>query len=405
MRVKHSKTIITLSLTIITLGLLSISSASALTYQSPVDMQFTFSPTVQIAVSGDLIIPDLAPGSSSDSNIITITAGSNDVHGYKLYGTVGSSTNNYTDLRLSSSNTTNVFTNLSSNKATLANFSDNTWGYSYSTDSGSTWKSGNAGSTSSGYNGLPLYNSSNNASGIILASTNNASETSLKFKIGAKASSTQASGTYTNTINFIGVGKVVTTTYNLNYNANAGSDTVTGMPTNLTGETTNNGVIALSETTPTREGYIFKGWCTDNSSETECSGTIYESGRIYVIPVANQGTTTTINLYAIWQTTTGAPINLAGTSWYFGEDIDMDSFIASLGYGIMELEGISNGRSFTYITTNANHYFMYGGPMGTAYTPTSGWTDEGFRTVTFTGGENSDNELFIQWLSSNATQL
>ncbi|MBQ3433271.1 hypothetical protein IJG22_03200, partial [Candidatus Saccharibacteria bacterium] len=191
--------------------------ASALTYQSQLDMQFTFNPTVQIAVSGDLIIPDLAPGSSSDSNIITITAGSNDAHGYKLYGTVGSSSSNYTDLRLSSSNTTNVFTNLSSNKAALSNFSDNTWGYSYSTDSGSSWVSGSVGSTSSGYNGLPLYNSSNNASGVILASTSSASETSLQFKIGAKAASTQVSGTYTNTINFIGVGNVVTTTYSLNY--------------------------------------------------------------------------------------------------------------------------------------------------------------------------------------------
>ena len=282
-------------------GNYTTNNANALTYQDEIDMQFTFNPTVQIAVSGDLIIPDLAPGSSSDSNIITITAGSNDAHGYKLYGTVGSSSSNYTDLRLSSSNTTNVFTNLSSNKAALSNFSDNTWGYSYSTDSGSSWVSGNAGSTSSGYNGLPLYNSSNNASGVILASTNSASETSLQFKIGAKAASTQVSGTYTNTINFIGVGNVVTTTYSLNYVDASGEGM--GLPASLSSQTTNDGVITLSDTTPTRTNYIFKGWCdTNNSSDpTTCSGATYNPGRIYIIPAASQGGTVTVNMYAIWE--------------------------------------------------------------------------------------------------------
>ena len=289
---------------IITAGSYTMNNANALTYQSPVDMQFTFNPTVSINVSGDLVIPDLAPGSSSDSNIITITAGSNDAHGYKLYGTVGSSSSNYTDLRLSSSNTTNVFTNLSSNKAALSNFSDNTWGYSYSTDSGSSWVSGNVGSTSSGYNGLPLYNSSNNASGVILANTSSASETSLQFKIGAKAASTQVSGTYTNTINFIGVGNVVTTTYSLNYVDASGEGT--GLPTNLTNQTTNDGVITLSDTTPTRTDYIFKGWCdTNNSSDpTTCSGNTYDPGRIYIIPAASQGGTVTVNMYAIWESAT-----------------------------------------------------------------------------------------------------
>ena len=315
MRVKHNNNIIILSLITTTLSLLSASSVSALTYQDGIDMQFTFNPTVSINVSGDLIIPDLAPGSSSDSNIITITAGSNDAHGYKLYGTVGSSSSNYTDLRLSSSNTTNVFTNLSSNKANLTNFSDNTWGYSYSTDSGSSWVSGSVGSTSSGYNGLPLYNSSNNTSGVILASTSSASETSLQFKIGAKAASTQVSGTYTNTINFIGVGNVVTTTYSLNYVDASGEGT--GLPASLSGQTTNDGVITLSDTAPTRTDYVFKGWCdTNNSSDpTTCSGTTYNPGRIYIIPAASQGGTVTVNMYAIWGSSSDAiACNPSGTT-------------------------------------------------------------------------------------------
>ena len=352
--------IIIFSFVIITISLLNITHTSALTYQDEIDMQFTFNPTVQIAVSGDLIIPDLAPGSSSDSNVITVTAGSNDTHGYTLYGTVGSSTNNYTDLRLSSSNTTNVFTNLSSNKATLTNFSDNTWGYSYSTDSGSTWISGNAGSTSSGYNGLPLYNSSNNASGVILASTSSASETSLQFKIGAKAASTQVSGTYTNIINFIGIGKVVTTSYTLTYN---GNDADTGTtPTAQSGSTTD-GVITLSGTTPTRDGYIFKGWCdTDNSSDpTTCTGNTYNPGRTYIIPAASQGGTVTINTYAIWEN--NAPVTYSVT--FEGSlRCPNDSYTGSGTYSPGE------NVSFTYSAGAYAELYANDESVGTGYTIT-----------------------------------
>ena len=359
--------IISFGFVIITLSLLNIIHASALTYQDEIDMQFTFNPTVQIAVSGDLIIPDLAPGSSSDSNIITVTAGSNDAHGYKLYGTVGSSTNNYTDLRLSSSNTTNVFTNLSSNKAALSNFSDNTWGYSYSTDSGSSWVSGNAGSTSSGYNGLPLYNSSNNASGVILASTSSASETSLQFKIGVKAASTQVSGTYTNTINFIGVGNVVTTTYSLNYVDASGEGT--GLPTNLTNQTTNDGVITLSNTTPTRTDYIFKGWCdTNNSSDpTTCSGNTYDPGRIYIIPAASQGGAVTVNMYAIWENPSSSVLAMQdvatwGSTLSTGDEVTATDTRDGKEYTVAKL---ADGN--IWMTQNLDHDI--GDIAGGTYTP------------------------------------
>ena len=66
MRVKHSNKIITTSLLVITLGLLSISSASALTYQNSIDMQFTFNPTISISISGDLSIDELTPGNAAD---------------------------------------------------------------------------------------------------------------------------------------------------------------------------------------------------------------------------------------------------------------------------------------------------------------------------------------------------
>lgn len=273
----------------------------ALTYQDTVDVQFTFNPTVSINVSGDLIIPNLTPGSALDSNIITVRAGSNDANGYTLYSTVGSSTTNYTDLRIDSSNTTNVFTNLSSSKASLENFDDNTWGYSYCSttndcDTNTNWVSGNAGSTVAGYNGLPLYNASNNATGVILANTTSHSETELKFKIGAKAASTQAAGAYTNTINFIGVAKVITTTYTLSYVDNSGE--ATNMPASATTGATTTGAFNITDTAPTRANYIFKGWCTATTNDDTCSGNIVKPGGLYVI--GSNSTTFNSSVYAMW---------------------------------------------------------------------------------------------------------
>ena len=277
----------------------------SLTYQDTVDIQFTFNPTVSINVSGDLIIPNLTPGNALDSNIITVKAGSNDANGYTLYSTVGSSTTNYTDLRIDSSNTTNVFTNLSSSKASLESFDDNTWGYSYCNttndcNTNTNWVSGNAGSTAAGYNGLPLYNASNNTTGVVLANTSSPSETELKFKIGAKAASTQAAGAYTNTINFIGVAKVITTTYSLNYVDASGE--ATNMPASATTGTTTTGAFNITDATPTRTNYIFKGWCTASTNDDTCSGNIIKPGGLYVI--GNNPTTFNGSVYAMWKDNT-----------------------------------------------------------------------------------------------------
>ena len=311
MQGKHKCQIIT-AIFIAALSVLFVRKAQALEYQNSVDVQFTFNPYISLTVSGDLVINDLAPGSSADSNIITITASSNSPAGYALYSSVGSSTYNYTDLRLSSSNTTNVFTNLSSNVASLSNFSDNTWGYSYSTDSGTTWQSGDADSTpASGYNGLPLYNaitytdletSETINTGIKLANAVKNATTEVQFKIGAKASSTQATGTYTNVVNFINVAKVLTTNYTLSYVDNSGE--ATNMPATATGTTTS-GAVTLPTNVPTLEGYIFKGWCdVDNSSDpTACSdgtntGTTTQPGGIYALNTTSNSAT--VNLYAYW---------------------------------------------------------------------------------------------------------
>ena len=280
--------------------------AFAVTYQIPVDVSFTFNSTATLSISGDLVIENLTPGNSSDSNIITISASSNNIVGYDIEATVGDSTNNYTDLRISSSDSTNVFTSLSSNVSALNSFSNDKWGYSYSTDNGTTWVSGNTGSTNTGYNGLPLYT----GTGVKLADTSSAGSSTIKFKIGAKASDTRVSGDYTNVINFQMTSKILTTNYTLNYLPNDGNNgqDVSGMPNPATvsNTITQNTNYTLSNSTPTRSGYTFAGWCdgtvTSVNYSDSCTGTTYQPGDAYTI--RNVGSNITILLYALWESNT-----------------------------------------------------------------------------------------------------
>ena len=188
---------------LITLGVVGAGGVNvgALSYQSNVGVGFTFEPTLNVTLSNsDLVINNLSPNTGSDSNVITVNVATNAAYGYDLFSTVGNTANVTTELK----NGGNSFASLSSNVATLASFDDNKWGYSYSTDSGSNWVSGNQGSTSAGYAGLPLYT----GTGVKLASANSNAGSSVQFKIAAKAGATQASGTYTNVVNFYAVTNV-----------------------------------------------------------------------------------------------------------------------------------------------------------------------------------------------------
>ena len=276
---------------------LTTSVANALTYQSEADVVFTFSPTMTLNVSGDLIISSLAPGSTEDSNIVTVTAGSNSAAGYALYANVGNSSNNYTDLRITSSNTTNKFQALS----TAGIIGNGEWGYSYCTgtcsESTGTWVYGSTGSTSNGYGALPLYNDNSHSGDVVLANENSANTTNLSFKIGAKAAPAQAMGTYTNVVNFIGVPKVVTTSYTITYNGNSATS---GVPSQQTGTTTE-AIVTLNGTAPIKNGYTFMGWCdvSNTSDPANCSGNITQPGHVYALNTTNASFTKTF--YAIWE--------------------------------------------------------------------------------------------------------
>ena len=270
------------------------SVASALTEQQDVEVRFTFNPSLAVDVSGDLIIPNLTPGYYEDSNTISVTSRSNAMFGHKLYATVGDSTRAYTDLRLDPTNSTNVFAQLSSTAAALSNFSNNQWGYSYSTDNGSTWGSGDYSSLTTGYGGLPLYTNT----GVLLYETNEPSNgADIRFKIGARASSDKLAGTYSNVINFIGTVNVVITNYTISFVDDAGE--ATSLPVSQSG-TTSTASIELPTTVPTREFYDFVGWCDQALTNDTCSGTVYAPGAIY--PIANPATAANITFHAVWHT-------------------------------------------------------------------------------------------------------
>jgi hypothetical protein len=192
---KHKQHI--LYIIVILLSLVSVintNNTSALLYQSNVGVGFAFNPTLSVSLSSsDLVIANLVPGNTLDSNIINVSVASNAAYGYTLSAMANGNNSNLTH-----SNGTNTFSSIATN-ADLADLEDsedtNIWGYSYkdNTVEVPAW---------SNYNGL------SNSNGTTLINTNSNVSSNLDFKIAAKSSNTQPSGTYTGTINFIAVTNV-----------------------------------------------------------------------------------------------------------------------------------------------------------------------------------------------------
>ena len=202
--------IITLSLMIIMLSFANIINTSALSYQGDAEIKFTFNPTLSINISpSDLIIDNLTPGTNNDSNVINVSVATNASHGYTLSATVGDSLHNNTNL--THTNGTNTFDSITTNSSLPSLTTDNTWGYSYrlSNNSSNYSNINNSGSNSDSNNAWSNYSGLSNETSKTLINTDSQLAKPIDFKIAAKASSTQASGTYTNTINFIAISKPI----------------------------------------------------------------------------------------------------------------------------------------------------------------------------------------------------
>ncbi len=286
----------------------SVASTSALTYQSSNDVEFTFNPTISVSLSdANLIIDNLTPGSSSDSNVITVEVATNAGYGYYMTATAGTKT---TNTNLTSTTSSNLFTNVSTDAATLNDLAANSWGYSYSKDNGTTWISGDTNNPSSGYNGLPLDNDDSGATGIILANTDSfTNSSSIKFKIGAKASPTQATGTYTNTINFYAVtnpepqlGPEPCEAGKICYHVNSLTQTEGSMGKQSQDDNSNaiadNSTVTLLASNFSRTGYGFAGWSDKFDYATNAEAKFY--GPMETITTPTGTSTNGLSLYAVW---------------------------------------------------------------------------------------------------------
>ena len=180
--------IITLVFIIIMLGFVNIINTSALSYQTETNINFTFNPTLSINISpSDLVIDNLTPGTTADSNNITVSVATNAAYGYTLSAIMNGNNNDLTH-----ANGTNTFSSIATDSSLPSLTTDNTWGYSYKLSNDTNWNN---------YSGLSTETSK------ILIDSNDQTTMPIDFKIAAKAASTQASGIYTGTINFTAVTK------------------------------------------------------------------------------------------------------------------------------------------------------------------------------------------------------
>ena len=180
--------IITLVSLNIMLSFTNTINTSALLYQSSVGVGFTFNPTLSVNISfSDLVISNLAPGTTNDSNTINVSVATNAAYGYTLSAIMNGNNSNLTH-----TNGTNVFSSIDTDANLSSLTTDNTWGYSYKLSNDTNWNN---------YSGLSTETSKT------LVDSNDQTAIPIDFKIGAKASSTQASGTYTGVINFTAVTK------------------------------------------------------------------------------------------------------------------------------------------------------------------------------------------------------
>jgi len=188
-------------------------ATSNITYQTTVNPEFVINDSISVALSSaDLVISDLTPGQSADSNIITVTVTSNSPRGYSLGSTVGDSETYDTDTLVhTNGSVADTFTNMTAAGSLTAG----KWGYSYSSDSGTTWST---------YNGLPLYDDT----AAELISTTEEGSSSVQFKIGAYATTQQIAGEYRNIVNFIATAEATPTTLYMQDVATWGSSLATG---------------------------------------------------------------------------------------------------------------------------------------------------------------------------------
>lgn len=135
------------------------------------------------------------------------------------------------------------------------------------------------------------------ASTLDTTSVANPTANNYTISLGLRAGYDTVANTYANAFVITAVPNPIT--YVITYDANT-TDTVSNMPASQN-STTSATEITLSDKTPARADYDFKGWCTTAPTTTNpdaCTGTTYQSGDAYGIDQTVENITT---LYAIWE--------------------------------------------------------------------------------------------------------
>lgn len=135
------------------------------------------------------------------------------------------------------------------------------------------------------------------ASTLDTTSVANTTANDYTISLGLRADYTTTADTYSNSFIITAVPNPIA--YVITYDVNT-TDTVSNMPA-AQNSTTSATEITLSDKTPAREGYDFKGWCTvapTTANPDTCTGTTFQPGGTYGIDQTSENITV---LYAIWK--------------------------------------------------------------------------------------------------------
>ena len=184
------------------LGAMAMHPTLAETKSTDVPVQFTFNSAISLTVDkNQMTVEKMASGTAADSSEIVLTVDTNNAAGYYVSATAGTQSTNTDLASKDTSLSAYKFTHLatSDSKATAAAMADNTWGVACAAGA-------SADLTKTAYTGFPKDGGDNGATGKkILTSNTWNGEKKVKCRVGVKAGSTLAAGTYTNVVNFYAV--------------------------------------------------------------------------------------------------------------------------------------------------------------------------------------------------------
>ena len=131
--------------------------------------------------------------------------------------------------------------------------------------------------------------------GDILDKTNPSSKqsttTNYTVELGVRVDNNQPAGIYTGT--FVYTATANDLTYSITYDGNG--DGATGTPSKQTGSAAEGAGVTISNA-PTRDKYVFLGWCSQQTKDETCAGEVYQPNGTYkLINDKNE-----LNLYAMW---------------------------------------------------------------------------------------------------------